>query len=74
MVGHSIICATVIIFAVGGPPHSCGALLREGSLSLNPPLIHWMIHQNCNNQMGVINGDLFIFPIPVFPGCLVRAV
>ena len=74
MVGQSIMCATVIISPVGGPPHSWGALLREGSLSLNPPLTHWMVHQNCNNLMGVINGDLFIFPVLVFPGCLVRAV
>ena len=44
--------ATVIISAVGSPPHSWGALLREGSLSLNPHLTHWMVHQNCNNQMG----------------------
>ena len=34
--------------------HSClwGALLREGSLSLNPHQNHWMGHQNCSNQMG----------------------
>ena len=52
MVGQSVMCATVIISAVGGPPHLLGALLREGSLSLNPHLTHWMVHQNCNNQMG----------------------
>ena len=52
MVGQSIMHATVIISAVGGPPHSWGALLREGSLSLNPPLTHWIVHQNCNNWMG----------------------
>ena len=54
-----IIHATVIISAVGGPPCLWGAELREGSLSLNPPLNHWMCHQNCSNQMGVINGNLF---------------
>ena len=52
MVGQSIIHATVIISAVGSPPNLWGALLREGSLSLNPPLTHWMLHQNCNNWMG----------------------
>ena len=52
MVGQSVMHATVIISAVGGPPHSWSALLREGSLSLNPHLTHWMVHQSCNNQMG----------------------
>ena len=52
MVGQSIMHATVIISAVGGPPHSWGVLLREGSLSLNPHLIHWMVPQSCNNWMG----------------------
>ena len=28
-------CATVIVSSTGGPPHSWGALLREGSFSLN---------------------------------------
>ena len=74
MAGQSVMCTTVIISAVGGPSHSWGTLLREGSLSLNPPLTHWMVHETCNNQTGVINGDLLIFPILVFPGCLVRAV
>ena len=59
--------ATVIISVVGSPPHWWGALLSEGSLSLNPLWNHWMIHQNCSNQMRVINGDLFIFLILVFP-------
>ena len=67
-------CASVIISAVGGPPHSWGALQREDSLGLNPLLTHCMVHQSCNNWMGVIDGDLFIFLILVFPGCPVRAV
>ena len=44
MVGQSIMHTTVIISAVGGPPNLWGALLREGSLSLNPHLTHWMVH------------------------------
>ena len=52
MVGQSVMHVTVIISAVGGPPHLWGALLRESSLSLNPPLIKWMVHHNCNNWMG----------------------
>ena len=52
MVGQSIMHATIIIPAVGGPPHLWGTLLGEGSLSLNPHLTHWMVHQNSNNQMG----------------------
>ena len=67
-------CATVIISAVGGPPHSWGALLRESSLSFNPHLTHWMVCQNCNNQIWVINSNLFVFLILVFPGCPTRAV
>ena len=51
MVGQSVIHATVIVSAVGGPPHLWGALLREGSLSLNPHLTHWIVHENCNNWM-----------------------
>ena len=53
MVGQSIMHAIVIISAVGGPSCLWGALGREGSLSLNPHLTHWMIHQSHNNQMGV---------------------
>ena len=52
MVGQSVMHATVIISGVGGPPHSWGALQREGSLSLNPHLNHWMVHQNCNIWIG----------------------
>ena len=52
MVGQSVMHATVIISAVGGPTHLWGALLREDSFSFNPPLTHWMVHQSCNNQMG----------------------
>ena len=52
MVGQSVMHITVIISVVGGPPHSWGALLREGSLSLNPHVTHWMVHQNYNNWMG----------------------
>ena len=44
MVGQSVMHATEIISAVGGPPCSWGALLRVGSLSLNPHLTHWMVH------------------------------
>ena len=44
--------ATVIISSVGSPPHLWGVLLREGSLILNPLWNHWMVHQNCSNQMG----------------------
>ena len=33
-----------------------------------------MVHQNSNNQMGVINSDLLVFLILVFPGCPARAV
>ena len=51
MVEQSVMHATVIISTVVGPPCLWGALLREGSLRLNPHLTHWMIHQNCNNQM-----------------------
>ena len=28
-------CATVIVSSMGGPPHSLGTLLREGSFILN---------------------------------------
>ena len=51
MVGQSVMCATVIVSLLGGPPHSWGALLGEGSPSLNSHLIHWMVHQSCNTQM-----------------------
>ena len=34
MVGQSIIHATLLISSTGGPPHSWGALLREGKASL----------------------------------------
>ena len=52
MVDKPVVHATVTILAVGGPPHSWGTVLREGSLSLSPHLTHWMGHQNCNNWMG----------------------
>ena len=74
MVGQSVMCATVIISLLGGPPHSWGALLGEGSPSLNPHLIHAMVHQSCYIWMVGINGDLFVFPILVFPGCPIGAV
>ena len=51
MVGQSVMHATVIISAVGGPAHLWGAVLREGSFSINPPLTYWMVYQNCNNWM-----------------------
>ena len=53
MVGQSIIHAMVIASSIVDPPHSWGALLREGSLSLNPHQNHWMHHQNCSSQIGV---------------------
>ena len=74
MVGQSVMHATVIISAVGGPPHSWGALLKEGFLSLNPHLTTGLFIRTVIIRWGVINGDLFIFLILVFPGCLVRAV
>ena len=52
MVGQSVMCATVIVSLLGGPPHSLGALLGECSPSLNPHLIHWMVHQSCNISDG----------------------
>ena len=51
MVGQSVMCVTVIVTLLGGPPHSWGALLGEGSPSLNPHLIHWMVCLSCNNWM-----------------------
>ena len=51
MVGQSGMCATVIVSLLAGPPHSWSALLGEGSPSLNPHLIHWMLHQSYNIQM-----------------------
>ena len=51
MVGQSVMCATVIVSLLGGHPYLWGALLGEGSPSLNPCLIHWMVHQSCNIQM-----------------------
>ena len=51
MVGQSVMCATVIVSLLGGPSHLWGALLGEGSPSLNPYLIHWMVHQSCNIRM-----------------------
>ena len=51
MVGQSVMCATVIMSLLGSPLHSWGALLGDGSLSLNPHLIHWMVQQSCNIWM-----------------------
>ena len=51
MVGQSIMCAMVIVFCLGSPPHSWGEVLGEGSPKLNPCLIHWIVHQSCNIQM-----------------------
>ena len=51
MVGQSVMCATVIMSLLGGPPCLWDALLGEGSLSLNPHLIHWLVHQSCNIWM-----------------------
>ena len=41
MAGQSIIHTTVIVCSAGGPLHSWGTLLREGSSSLNFLLSHW---------------------------------
>ena len=51
MVGQSVMCATVIVSLLGGPPCLWDALLGEGSPSLNPCLIHWMVHLRCNIWM-----------------------
>ena len=51
MAGYSVMCPTVILSLLGGPLHPWGALLGEGSSSLNPHLIHWMVHQSCNIQV-----------------------
>ena len=51
MVGQSGMCATIIVSFLGGPLHLWGALLGEGSPSLNPHLTYWMVHQSFNIQM-----------------------
>ena len=51
MVGQSVMCAMVIVFYLGSPPHLWGEVLGEGSPSLNPHLICWIFHQSCNIQM-----------------------
>ena len=51
MVGQSVMCATVAVSLLGGPPHAWGALLGEGSPSLIPHLIRWMLYQSYNIQM-----------------------
>ena len=51
MVGQSVMYVTVIVFHLGRPLHSWGEVLGEGSPSLNPHLICWMVHQSCNIQM-----------------------
>ena len=43
--GQSIMHTTVIVSSMDGPPHSWGALLREGSFSLN----HLQSHLSCKN-------------------------
>ena len=40
MVGQSVICTTVTVSLLGGPPHLWGVVLGEGSPSLNHHLIH----------------------------------
>ena len=52
MVEQSIIHATVMVSSTGGPPHSWGAILREGFFSLNHHQNHWMCHPNCSSQTG----------------------
>ena len=66
MVAQSIKCAMVIVSSIVGPPHSWGALLREGSFSLNPHQNHWMHHQNCSSQIGLINGDSSVLSVLMF--------
>ena len=51
MVGQSVMCAMVIVSFLGSPLHLWGEVLGEGSPSLNPCLIPWMVHQSCNIQM-----------------------
>ena len=49
--GQCVMCATVIMSSFGSPPHLLGDGLGEGSPSLNPHLIHWLVHQSCSIQM-----------------------
>ena len=51
MVGQFVMCAMVVVSFLGSPPYLWGEVLGEGSPSLNPCLIHWMVHQSCNNWM-----------------------
>ena len=54
MVGQSIINAIVTVSSEFSPPHSWGALLEEGSASLNglsPLLNHWNGHLNCKSPL-----------------------
>ena len=51
MVGQSVMCVTVIMSFLGNPPHLWGEVLGEGSPSLNPHLIQWMVHKSCNIWM-----------------------
>ena len=66
MVGQSVMCATAIMSVLGGFPHLWGALLREGSLSLNPHLTHWMVHQSCNNWIGGSSMVTCLYFLPLF--------
>ena len=66
MVGQSVMCATEIVSLLGGPPHSWGALLGEGSPSLNLHLIHWMVHQSCNIWMAGHQRCLVYISYPCF--------
>ena len=48
IVRQSIMHVTVIVSSMNGPPCSWGALLREGSFSLNHLQSHWRCHPSCN--------------------------
>ena len=50
--GQSITHAMVIVSCMGDPLHLWGALLREGSFSLNHLQSHWRCHWSYNNLIG----------------------
>ena len=66
MVGQSVMCATVIVFFFGSPPHSWGNVLGEGSPSLNPHWIHGIGHQSCSIQMVGHQWSLVYISCPCF--------
>ena len=74
MVGQSVMCAMVMVFLLGSPPHSWGNMLGEGSPSLNPHQICWIGHQSCSIWMLDRQWLLVCILVSVCPGCLVRAI